>query len=220
MWIKRNILSLAIIVIMLVISFFYYDSLPATIPTHFDFYGNPDGYTSKNLVVVLMPMIFLCVLVITNILVRISPRIYSMPNSKTSLDRIIFGTGLLLFGIHLSFIIAPGPLEVNSLSTRMSSAGLAGFLLIVGNMFGKSERNFFVGFRLPWTIASEANWKATHRLAGKIMVGWGVLLLILIPIHSQISIAIIGTLFSVLISCGYSFWYYLKKERPFEEKKI
>lgn len=220
MWIKRNIPSLVIIGIMLVISFFYHGSLPATIPTHFDFYGNPDGYSSKNLVVVLMPMVFLFVLAITNILVRLSPKIYSMPNSKKSLDRILFGTGLLLFGIHLSYIMAPGPLEVNSLSTRMSSAGIAGFLIVVGNMFGKSERNFFVGFRLPWTIASDANWKATHRLAGRLMVGWGVLLLILIPFHSQISIAILGAILSALISCGYSFWYYLKKERPFEEKKI
>ena len=165
-------------------------------------------------------MIFLLILVITNILVSISPKIYSMPNSKKSLDQILFGTGLLLFGIHLSYIIAPGPLAVNGLSTRMFSAGIAGFLLVVGNMFGKSERNFFVGIRLPWTIASEANWKATHRFTGKIMVGLGVLLLILIPFYSQILIAISGIILIVIISCGYSFWFYLKKEKPSEEKIV
>ena len=217
MWIKRNLPSFAIIGIMLVFSYFYYGSLPDTIPTHFDFHGNPDRYSSKKFFIVLMPVIFSIVLVITNILVYISPKIFSMAHSKKALDRIIFGTGLLFLGIHLGSMLDPGPMEVNGLSTRIFTAGMACFLIVAGNMLGKSERNFFVGFRIPWTIASEANWKATHRFAARMMVGWGVLLVIIIPVYSQVALATVGLILILLISCGYSFWYYLKKERPYEE---
>jgi uncharacterized membrane protein len=43
-------------------------------------------------------------------------------------------------------------------------------LILMGNPMGKVRRNFFIGIRTPWTLASE-RWYATHRLAGKLMVG-------------------------------------------------
>jgi uncharacterized membrane protein len=44
-------------------------------------------------------------------------------------------------------------------------------LILMGNPMGKVRRNFFIGIRTPWTLASERVWYATHRLAGKLMVG-------------------------------------------------
>jgi uncharacterized membrane protein len=40
---------------------------------------------------------------------------------------------------------------------------------------GKVRRNFFVGIRTPWTLANQRVWYGTHRLAGKLMVGSGML---------------------------------------------
>jgi uncharacterized membrane protein len=39
-------------------------------------------------------------------------------------------------------------------------------LILMGNPMGKVRRNFFIGIRTPWTLASERVWYATHRLAG------------------------------------------------------
>ena len=40
----------------------------------------------------------------------------------------------------------------------------------LGNVLGKVKRNFYVGIRTPWTIASERVWISTHRLAARLFV--------------------------------------------------
>jgi uncharacterized membrane protein len=47
--------------------------------------------------------------------------------------------------------------------------------VFIGNSMGKVRRNFFIGIRTPWTLASEAVWYATHRLAARLMVASGLL---------------------------------------------
>lgn len=37
---------------------------------------------------------------------------------------------------------------------------------------------YLIGLRTPWTLASEDVWVRTHRLAGKLMVGGGALILV------------------------------------------
>ncbi len=45
----------------------------------------------------------------------------------------------------------------------------------MGNFFGKIRRNFFLGIRVPWTLASERVWNETHRLAAWVTCGCGLL---------------------------------------------
>ena len=40
---------------------------------------------------------------------------------------------------------------------------------------GKVRRNFYIGIRVPWTLASERVWNDTHRLAAWVMTGAGVI---------------------------------------------
>jgi len=53
--------------------------------------------------------------------------------------------------------------------------GVSVLVIVLGNVMGKLRRNFFIGIRTPWTLASERVWYATHRLAGKSMVAAGIL---------------------------------------------
>ena len=43
----------------------------------------------------------------------------------------------------------------------------------MGNVMGKVRRNFYIGFRVPWTLASDRVWNDTHRLAAWVMVAAG-----------------------------------------------
>jgi uncharacterized membrane protein len=45
----------------------------------------------------------------------------------------------------------------------------------MGWFMPKFRQNYFAGLRLPWTLENEANWNATHQLAGKIWMTGGVL---------------------------------------------
>jgi uncharacterized membrane protein len=43
---------------------------------------------------------------------------------------------------------------------------------------GKITKNFFVGIRTPWTLASDEVWLRTHRLGGKLFVVAGGVVLV------------------------------------------
>ena len=59
-----------------------------------------------------------------------------------------------------------------------ASALLGLIFVIMGNYMPKLKVNHTVGIRLPWTLQSEDNWHKTHRLAGKLWVLGGLILLI------------------------------------------
>ena len=40
------------------------------------------------------------------------------------------------------------------------------------------KRNFFIGIKTPWTLASERVWKKTHEMGGKVFMGTAVLILV------------------------------------------
>ncbi len=79
-------------------------------------------------------------------------------------------------------------------------------MAMAGNLLGKIRRNFFMGIRTPWTLASEQVWYATHRLAAKTVTAGGVLGLILTlmgargwPILVLVASAMIPALYSLVL---------------------
>jgi len=55
---------------------------------------------------------------------------------------------------------------------------LIGLLFIfLGNLLPKTPRNFFIGIKTPWTLASDDVWRRTHRLGGKVFIVSGLIML-------------------------------------------
>jgi len=50
--------------------------------------------------------------------------------------------------------------------------------IVIGNYMPKCRQNYTMGIKLPWTLNDEENWNKTHRLAGKIWVAGGILIVI------------------------------------------
>ena len=46
--------------------------------------------------------------------------------------------------------------------------------IVMGNYMPKAKRNATFGMKIKWTLASDDNWAATHRLSGKVMVIAGI----------------------------------------------
>ena len=209
-FLRSNLLSLLTLLAMVLVSVVLYDSLPEQVPSRYNAAGEMIATQSRALVVMLMPLSYALVIILINVMIRISPQKFAMPNSRRAMDIIVFGSGVLLLSIHLGLLLGTDGLLA---FTRYFAYGVAGFLIIVGNVFGKTERNFFMGIRLPWTLASTANWKATHRVAGKAMVAAGLLLLVsntLAP-HFHLTMAIL--LIAVFIPVFYSPYYYFRYEK-------
>jgi len=80
-----------------------------------------------------------------------------------------------LFIAVIFYLIATGkPFQIQ----RMIHLFTGLLFLIIGNYLPKCRQNYTIGIRVSWTLASEENWNATHRFAGKVWVLGGLLLLV------------------------------------------
>lgn len=55
---------------------------------------------------------------------------------------------------------------------------IGGLMVALGNAMPKSRPNGVAGLRISTTLRDPANWQATHRFTGMLMIGGGVLLII------------------------------------------
>ena len=58
---------------------------------------------------------------------------------------------------------------------RALIGGMFLFFALLGNVMGKVRKNFYIGIRVPWTLASDRVWNDTHRLAAWLMVAGGII---------------------------------------------
>ena len=209
-FLTANILSFICLAIMIAVAILLYPSLPETLPTQYGIDGIGRNQLPKIFVILIMPLAYAASIVAINVMIHFSPDKFSMPNSKRAMDIIVFGVGLLLLAAHVGIMRGA---EDPQIFQQYFSIGLALFLLITGNVLGKTERNFFIGIRLPWTIASMENWRATHRFAGRLMVGSGLLLLVTSYLIPSLLVTLILGLNWAVLAVVYSFLFYLKNER-------
>lgn len=209
-FIKANSLSLVALLIMMLSSALLWNTLPDTVPSRFDWHGQVIETSSKTTAAVLLPLIYLLIMAAVNILIRLSPAKFSMPNSRRAMYVILFGVGVMMCFLHLGLLLNNGD---HSFFQRLFAFGMASFLVITGNVFGKTERNFFIGIRLPWTIASTSNWKATHRLAGVLMVVSGITLALINLAYTHVLLTVTFCLVAVLTPVIYSPIYYWQHEK-------
>ena len=69
----------------------------------------------------------------------------------------------------------------------------------MGNVIGKVRKNFYIGIRVPWTLASDRVWNDTHRLAAWVWVAAGVIGFAMIVLGAPIIPAIAVLVLSALV---------------------
>ena len=50
--------------------------------------------------------------------------------------------------------------------------------VVIGNVLGKVRSNFMFGVRTPWTLSSDLSWNKTHRLVGRLFVLLGLAIVV------------------------------------------
>lgn len=172
-YVVANWLSLLTIGFGLVFGFFLYPELPAQVPVHFNSEGIADRFGDKLTAIVSIPIISLLVLFFVRLKLKVAPMGFSAEQSEKSISQVNLALTLFLIAIHICMLLeAKGHA---GLIKPFLPVGLSLLSIFMGNYFGKLEKNFVVGYRLPWTIVSEENWKRTHRFAGKLHVATGVI---------------------------------------------
>jgi uncharacterized membrane protein len=165
------LVSLALIGMALAVSAWLYPALPDVIPTHWNIKGEADGFGPKGVAAWLLPTVALGLLGFMGLIPWLSPQGFQVDSHSRAFSVLLVTITALMVFIHLLALAAamrPG-LPVG----RAMVAGVMFFLGALGTTFSGIKRNFFIGIRVPWTIASERVWDDTHRLAARIWVGGG-----------------------------------------------
>jgi uncharacterized membrane protein len=114
---------------------------------------------------------------------------------------------------YIQLVLVWGAWTHTMAMNRPMLGGLAVFVTLLGNVIGKVRRNFWLGVRTPWTLASERVWYSTHRLAAKSLVvaGLSALLTAILGLPALLTLCLIGAGFVVPVV--WSLLYYKRLER-------
>jgi uncharacterized membrane protein len=165
-----------VIATMLVAALAVGSSTPAdlVLPIHWGLNGQPDGFAGKWEALLTIPALTAAASLLFYFIPAIEPRREGLARSQ----------GLYLWG-WVAILLLGSVIELATVSMALGwplhaynliAGGLGASLILIGNQLGKSRSMYLIGLRTPWTLASEDVWIRTHRLAGKLMVGGGALI--------------------------------------------
>lgn len=209
---KNDWYLLVLIAIMFIVSFVVYSDLPDKMPIHWNLKGEIDNYTSRFWGAFMMPLINTGILLLMLLTPLIDPRKENYRKFEGSYR--VFRSILVIFFALLHFIILGYALGYNLDIGRTIVLAIALLFLIVGNYLPRIRPNYFLGIKSPWTLASEKVWRKTHRLAGKLFILSGLVMLISIFSGDKLRyvIEIVCILGSTSASIIYSYIVYQQEK--------
>lgn len=210
---KKEWRAIVMIVATTIVSGISYAYLPARVVSHWNFYGQPDGFSSRELHCLLFPGIILGMYLMFLFLPKFDPKkdryaefseVYRL--MRDAIMFVLFGVFLVATAYNLGWPVPVG----------IAVSSLIGFLMIVmGNYFGKLKRNWFVGLRTPWALSSENVWNKTHRFGGRLFMIWGVLIILAPWLNSSWAMGILffGIIFILIAVNVYSYLVFKKEKK-------
>lgn len=145
-----------------------YPGLPERIPLHWNAHGAVDGYGPRWMLLVVGPGAMILEIAIFALLPALSPKRFGLESFNATYLRLMLVA--VAFPAYVLAIVLGAALTGHLDVSGAILGGLSVLIVFIGNVMGKVRRNFFIGIRTPWTLASERVWYDTHRLAAKSMV--------------------------------------------------
>lgn len=187
-----------------------YPSLPERIPIHWNLHGEVDGWSSRQFGAVFGPAMMLGITALLLVLPRISPAQFRIDEFRPVYNYVTLLLVLLFGYIHAVALWAA--LHPEAASGRALVAGLMLMFAAMGNVLGKVRRNFWMGIRTPWTLASDRVWIATHRLSARLLVAAGLVGAMLAVFGGPLPVVFVLLMAAVLAPAVYSLVLYRRLE--------
>ena len=175
--IKKNlkilIITSLITLLPILAGLILWNQLPEQMPTHWNAAGEIDDWSSKPFAVFVLPLILLGAQWLCVIATSADPKKAAHP--EKILHMIFWFIPVLSVVMHsLTYAAALGK-EVKMEAVLPVILGL--LFTIIGNYLPKCKQNYTIGIKVPWTLDNEENWNRTHRLAGRLWVVCGLIIL-------------------------------------------
>jgi uncharacterized membrane protein len=206
--VRIEIIQLSLIAAMFAAAALSWPHVPDRLPIHWNLQGEADGFGGKFAGLLLLPSIAVGLYLLLLLLPRLDPGYRNYTNFATAYN--VIRTSLVCFMsvIDAVILLVAWGYPVDVTSPIAIATGL--LFAVLGNFMGKIRPNWFVGVRTPWTLSSKLSWTKTHRLAGWLFIGIGILIAMLGLVRTSwmlvltVSISVIGLLALV----AYSYWVY------------
>ncbi|OCP26404.1 MULTISPECIES: SdpI family protein [unclassified Ensifer] len=177
------------------------------LPIHWGVDGKPDGFWPRDRALLMAPISATIVLALVAFADRFAPGRQAGHHVAAAAS-----TGVLALFTAIQTVIVLIGLGIDVSMVRVIAFAMGLLSVVIGNVMPKSQPNGFAGLRLPWTLADPANWAATHRLTGRLMLISGIMLMLAAlaltagPWLAAIAIAafvlpfVVGSLYSYILS--------------------
>ena len=208
---KYYLIGILLIAATLLATAIAYPRLPELVPVHWDMKGQPNGYSPKWQLFLIVPGIMAGLMILFRFLPWLSPKRWEVDSFQSTCLYIMLIILGMMACIQIVTLWAGMGRHVDV--SRAVLAVVSCLFAALGNVLGKVRRNFFIGVRTPWSLASERVWNATHRLAAKTFVGAGLISLVItaIGLYDWLTIAVLMT--GALVPVIYSLVLYKQLER-------
>jgi uncharacterized membrane protein len=202
------------LVALLIIAPFIYGALifpqlPSRIPTHFNIEGKADAWGGPSSIFLgpgIMGAVSIFIYVLLSNLKKFDPKKYDEANDTLYKD---FAVLTVVFLSILSLIIIYSSTHADQINVGKLILPLVGLSFAgLGWYMPKFKQNYFVGFKLPWTLENETNWNETHKVAGKIWIYGGLfqaVVTFLLPMKFGFLCFMIATAIMVIIPSVFSY---------------
>lgn len=188
--------------------------LPAQVPVHWGLSGAPDRFGDRLELALAGPLVLLGLAALRWLVRRVDPRASAPLDPEAPPAEAGTGDAVLVLLVGLGALGHVGLLlEASASAAAPAVLGLVAcaFQLLAGNLLPRVRPNFFLGVRTPWTLSSDQVWRRTHRLAGRLLVGSGLLSALALAVAPEGWRAplVVGLLTAALLApaaASYGFW--------------
>ncbi len=203
---KDSIISIITsILILIIFNILFYDKMPAELPTHWNFRGEVDKYSSRFDAMVLTQGVLVIMNAVLLFMLDNDPRNKKQNNFVMTISKLTLP--LLMLVIYIITIMSGFGREVKVSTILPIFIGL--LIIAIGNYLPKIKRNYTMGIKLPWTLNSDENWRRTHRLGGICFVIIGLSLILSVFLKSEI-VFLVPLILGGIIPAVYSYYLYTK----------
>ena len=200
--------------VMLVLAAWAWVQIPpgTQVPIHWGVDGQPNGYASKEVALLLTPLLTIGLVALLYVLPRFEPRARNLAQSGGPYVQVVISLLVLMVVVQLVVVLAAlgRPVDV-SLVIGVLTGGL---FVVIGNVLGKVRSNFMFGVRTPWTLSSDLAWNKTHRLVGRLFVLLGLAVAIAAVVGGQMAFVVLLVGIAVVIVVSFVYSYQVWKTDP------
>ena len=196
----------ALVALSVAVSALAYPEMPARMATHWNASGDVDGTMSRELGLALLPVVSLGTLALFYVVPRVDPR-DDFEAFRFAYDAFALATVALVVYVHGLVVLVNTGYEFGVLQGVAPAIGA--LYVLAGYVTERTDQNWFVGVRTPWTLEDEQVWTETNHVVAQLFKVGGVVAAAgaLVPEYA-IALVVAPPVVAVVVSFGYSYYRY------------